>query len=94
MPLSYIGPDHLVYENSRKLAHRLTDYWAKLGYNDVIATTAIAVNSRNPNQVAYGVRSNLINGLPPSLYAQVNRGGTIPADIVPTSRPPWRRRMR
>ncbi len=92
--LVYIGPDHLKHANAEKLAQRLTEYWAKLGYNDVTTTTIVEVAAKTPDRVVYGVRSNLIDGLPPSLYEQVKLGGTIPADIVPIGCPPWRRWMR
>jgi len=56
------GHNHLDHGGAVELARRLRKYWLNRGYN--ITTRAESVQA-SERALIYGVRSNLVDGLPP-----------------------------
>jgi hypothetical protein len=62
-------PNHLSYDGARRLANRLQDHWKQKGYSGAEfhvkpINTGEAGKNMN-NSPIYGVRGNLVGGLPP-----------------------------
>jgi hypothetical protein len=57
-----LGHNHLSHAGAVELARRLRRYWLDLGFN--IRTDVETLPGKHAQ--FYGVRSNLVNGLPPA----------------------------
>ena len=52
--------DSLSRHGAKLLSHYIADHWAARGFSNVVVW-GVAI----PDSTAYGIKSNLVNGLPP-----------------------------
>lgn len=57
--------DHYTKPGAERLAERIVSYWHSRGFRDVTATVYKIMASTG---LCYGIRSNLVNGLPPRRF--------------------------
>lgn len=62
--------DSFSLSGATRLAKTIEDHWKALGYRNVKASPYVISSSRK-NVPDYGIRSNLINGMPPAETARM-----------------------
>ncbi len=63
-------PNHTCKTGAEALARRLRAHWKKLGHT-VEFRTELFGDPEDPEAALYGVRSNLVNGLPPGMLVRI-----------------------
>lgn len=58
------GRDWCTHAGAQELARRITAYWRKKGYTSVLTSVEYRVKGSSDGEI-YGVRSNLVDGMPP-----------------------------
>jgi hypothetical protein len=56
--------DHMTEQGAKDLSYKIRFYWAQQGYYITTEVVRVRVASSHNGKSAYGVKSNLINGLP------------------------------
>ncbi len=57
--------DALSYYGAKMIANHITNYWAARGFHNVVA-----MRFSISDTASYGVKSNLVNGLPPGAHGR------------------------
>ncbi len=65
-----LGHNHMSKTGAEALARELRAHWKKLGHV-VEVRTELFGDPENQEAALYGVRSNLVNGLPPGMLMRI-----------------------